>query len=284
MQFDDDFVPSSSRADSGADSGPGILGRRFRDDPQARRPDPAFARIRAYWEALRSDGQIPARSQINPRGLESALDRAFMLEQVAPGVARVRLAGTHATALMGMEVRGMPLSALITPDSRDALAEALRSVFEGPAIAEITLDASRSIGRPALSGRMLILPLRGEDGRIDRALGCLAADGVIGRTPRRFDIVMTRLTTVGERAASDRPTGRVEMDPAPLPDPEPTAMAGFSEPRTTFHTRPRPPTIQDAPRTPAIHDAPRPPASQDAPRPPARGRPHLRLVKTDRDG
>lgn len=246
MEFKDDFhTPAAT---------PGARGQvhRFRDDPQAVRPDPALAQIRAYWEALRGDRAVPMRAEINPRGLETALDRAFMLERVAEGIARVRLAGSHANALMGMEVRGMPLSALVHPEARDGLAEALKSVFDGPSIAEFVLDARRGLGRPALSGRMVILPLMSEGGQIDRALGYLGAEGVIGRTPRRFDITMTRLIQLRDGAGTQSPM------PGALARREDAgqAPAGFAEPPSGFETAPA-----------------------QAPRP---GRPHLRLVKTDR--
>ena len=38
---------------------------------------------------------------------------------MAPSVARFRLAGAHLSELMGMEVRGMPMTALFLPDARD---------------------------------------------------------------------------------------------------------------------------------------------------------------------
>ena len=247
--------PFHSRTPENASAGPRGTNGRFRTDPRhAHRPDPALAQIRAYWEALRAGRSVPLRAEIDPRGLENALDRAFMLERVAERVARVRLAGSHANALMGMEVRGMPLSAMINPDGRDTLADALKAVFDGPSIAEVMLDARRSLGRPPLSGRMLILPLMSDSGRIDRALGYLGADGAIGRTPRRFDITMTRLTDLAEHAPKAGAT------PAEItrPDHSGTTPTGFAEPRTGY--------------------AP-PPARTGPP-----GRPHLRLVKTDRDG
>lgn len=247
MEFGDDPETPATRAASGAR---GHV-HRFRDTPDAPRPDPALAQIRAYWEALRAGRVVPMRSQVNPRGLENALDRAVMLERVADGIARIRLAGSHATALMGMEVRGMPLSALVHPESRDDLAQALKAAFDTPAVVEITLEARRGLGRPALSGRMVILPLMSEDGRVDRALGYLGAEGVIGRTPRRFDITLTRLT----RLHSDSADQAESRGHHTLPDRVQPAP-GFAEPGAGFDPAPAP-----------------------AARP---GRPYLRLVKTDR--
>ena len=83
---------------------------------------PAIAEIRAYWESLRHDGQIPLRSDIDPRAIESALPHAFILERIAPQIARFRVAGQHLTQLMGSDARGMPLTAFFMAGSRDRAA------------------------------------------------------------------------------------------------------------------------------------------------------------------
>ena len=75
----------------------------------------AIAQVEAYWEALRGTRIVPKRSEIDPRGIEGALENAFIVERVAPGIARLRIAGSHLNDLMGMEVRGMPLTALFNP-------------------------------------------------------------------------------------------------------------------------------------------------------------------------
>ncbi len=148
----------------------------------------AIQEVRAYWEALREDGRLPRRDQIDPRGLSSALEQVFLIEQIAPGQARFRLAGMHLNDLMGMEVRGMPITALFEPAGRLRLSEALEQVFAGPSVLDLWLEGERGIGRPALEGRMTILPLLGHKGEPSLALGCLATMGTLGRAPRRFVI------------------------------------------------------------------------------------------------
>ena len=147
-----------------------------------------LAEVRAYWEGLRDGKRLPRRDQIDPRGMSGALGQVLMLEQVATGMARIRLGGMTVNDLMGMEVRGMPLSALFDPMARRALEDVLRRVFTGGVAATLVLEAERGLGRPALAGRMLVLPVLADDGRPDLALGCVALDGAIGRTPRRFHI------------------------------------------------------------------------------------------------
>ncbi len=174
----------------------------------APQPLAMLAEVRAYWEALRDGPTLPRRAQIDPRGIEGALEGAFILERIAPGIARFRLAGMALVELMGMEVRGMPLSALFDPVGRRALATGLEQVFSGPAVLDLRLVAERGIGRPELTGRMLILPLADDDGQIRLALGCLATAGEPGRTPRRF-----RITATTEQSLAATPAPRASTAP-----------------------------------------------------------------------
>ena len=61
---------------------------------------------------------MPLRSEIDPRGLKGALEYCFVLERIAPGLARLRVAGSHLGDLMGMEVRGMPITAFYDENGR----------------------------------------------------------------------------------------------------------------------------------------------------------------------
>ncbi len=165
---------------------------------------PAMMQMRGYWEALRQGSRLPLRSEIDPRGIDGALEGAFLLEQVAPTVARFRLAGMSLVDLMGMEVRGMPLSAMFAPTDRNRLAGALQQVFETPATLDMTLEAERGIGKPALCARMLILPLGQSDEERPQALGCLALSGEIGRNQRRFHVSSLRHEVLPDAARTLR--------------------------------------------------------------------------------
>lgn len=144
--------------------------------------------VRAYWQALRVNSALPRRDQIDPRGIAGALESVFLLERIATGHARFRLAGMQLTDLMGMEVRGMPLTTLFDPQARARVTEALEPVFATPSGLELWLEAERGLGRPPLEARMLLLPLTGSQGEPSLALGCLAVQGAIGRAPRRFTV------------------------------------------------------------------------------------------------
>jgi hypothetical protein len=149
---------------------------------------PSISVVRAYWEALRDGRDVPFRSEIDPRGIESALEHTFILERIAPRVARFRLSGRHLNDLMGYEVRGMPLTSFFTTEARAEVEAILARVFDGPETAELTLSADIAPGRPLLEGRLLLLPMKSDLGDISRVLGCLVCNGPIGRTPRRFNI------------------------------------------------------------------------------------------------
>lgn len=151
---------------------------------------PAIAQVEAYWDALRGDRQVPLRAEIDPRGIDQALENAFILERIAPKVARFRLAGMHLNELMGMETRGMPMTALFEPAGRGTVTTLLEHVFEQPAKVRLRLGTVPGTwGHAGPAGEMLLMPLRSDLGDISRALGCLVTDGMpIGRAPHRFTV------------------------------------------------------------------------------------------------
>ena len=204
-------------------------------DYEAARPDRVLGDLRAYWQSLRQGRAIPARADVEPRGIRRALDFAFILERIAPGAARFRLAGRHLIDLMGMEVRGMPVCSFLNTSSRGRLSDVLESVFRGPQIAEIRLDSPASYGRPGLDARMILLPLRSDLGDVTRALGCLIAEGEIGQGPRRFDLIEDREFPVIPGAKVLEPSA---------------SAAGFAEPPQPWRAAP----VPEAPK-PLAEDA-----------------------------
>ncbi len=195
----------------------------------------AISQVEAYWEGLRGARLMPKRSEIDPRGIESALEYTFVLERIAPGMARIRIAGSHLSDLMGMEVRGMPLTSLISPPCRRQINDVLEDVCERPAVCELRMNAETSATKPHLDARLILLPLKSDLGDVSRILGCLVAQGDIGHTPRRFDVVGAKIRPITTSAAMPRePIAEpVEKQVAPL--------RGFAEPAPEFKSRtPRP--------------------------------------------
>ena len=170
-----------------------------------------IAEVAAYWDGLRRGQIVPYRSEVDPRGIEGALPAAFVAERVSPGMARFRVTGTEVNEVLGMETRGMPLSALIEPVHRAAFMQGLAHVFDRPAMLRLRLSAPTGIGRPRFTATLLLLPMRDDEGGITRALGCLATEGRVGRPPRRFDIEAAALEPLGPQPLRMGAMGRDDM-------------------------------------------------------------------------
>lgn len=168
----------------------------------------AISQVEAYWDALRGMRMMPKRAEIDPRGIESALEYTFVLERIAPGMARIRIAGSHLSDLMGMEVRGMPLTSFITPPGRVQMSDALEEVFQRPAASELRLTSEVAAGQPHMDARMLLLPLKSDLCDVSRILGCFVAQGDMGMAPRRFDIAGAKIRTIS--APSSLPPAQAE--------------------------------------------------------------------------
>ncbi|WP_415402988.1 PAS domain-containing protein [Tateyamaria sp. SN3-11] len=196
----------------------------------------ALSQVEAYWDGLRGARLMPKRSEIDPRGIESALEYTFVLERIAPGMARIRIAGSHLSDLMGMEVRGMPLTSLITPPCRRQINDVLEDVCQRPAVCELRMSAEISATKPHLDARLMLLPLKSDLGDVSRILGCMIAQGEIGHTPRRFDVVGAKI-----RAITAPSTLPAPPKPTPASARAEAFKAGFAEPAATFKSRtPRP--------------------------------------------
>jgi hypothetical protein len=99
---------------------------------------------------LRHARHIPARNEIAPQGIDAALPYAFILQRVGPGVARMRVAGQKIHELLCMDARGMPVSVLFAPNSREQLRALVETAFTQPAIVAASLisPAQKNPSRP----------------------------------------------------------------------------------------------------------------------------------------
>ena len=182
----------------------------------------AISQIEGYWHGLYdAHGRIPARSQLDPRGMARVLENAMLLERIAPGIARIRLAGMHMSDLMGMEVRGMPITAFFEPAAREAIKGAIKKVCDSQRIVDVDLRSSGGPGRAQLEGRLFMAPLTDDSGAVTRILAALQTKGQIGFTPRRFDgaTVSARSLDAARSFELPQPAG---------------AQRAFSEPQADF--------------------------------------------------
>ncbi|SFR39834.1 PAS domain-containing protein [Yoonia tamlensis] len=159
-----------------------------RGDAMPGADNPVLMQLESYWRALRHARHIPARNDIRPHEIDSALPHAFILQRVAPGVARMRVAGQQLHDLLKMDARGMPVSSFFHADARAQIADLVELAFSEPAIVAVPLVSQGNVVRAPLTGTMLLLPLRDDNGQTSRVLGALMTQGHRGNRQRRFEI------------------------------------------------------------------------------------------------
>jgi hypothetical protein len=162
----------------------------------------AFAEVRAYWEGLRLAGSIPARTDLDPRGMKGALDKVFIAQRIAKGIVRIRIAGSALGDLAGMDLRGLPLSCLFQPDARPRLSAVVERVLYAPVAADLQLEALSRLGQSRCDGRLLMLPLLDVDQSRSLVLGCLSLDGQVGPARRPLSICRATEDPLGLVAAA----------------------------------------------------------------------------------
>ena len=132
----------------------------------------AFLRkVEAYWRGLCSVGLPPYRHDVDASRFAEALPHAFLLERIAPGVARLRTAGQALCTHLGSDAKGQTLSALMSADAQPRLKHWLDRCFDDAALVDIAVTARRGALRPPMAARLLLLPLRDAAGDVNRALG-----------------------------------------------------------------------------------------------------------------
>ena len=155
----------------------------FRDtdtDPMGSRPHPAMALLENHWQSLRHGQNTPARADVDPAAIDKALSWTFILHRVAPGVARIRIAGQNLHDVLRMDPRGMPISAFFDADDRSTLSVHVESVFSDPALIMIPLHRPAALLRPEVQGALLLMPLTDHLGEVTRAIGAWSLTDPLG--------------------------------------------------------------------------------------------------------
>lgn len=147
---------------------------------------PHLQALETYWRSLQDADKIPARIDLNPARIEQVLPFAFILQRVAPGTARFRVAGQRIHDLLKMDPRGMPFSTLFEHDSHDELRALVEGTCASPAILGLTLRSPATLLRPEIDGALLLLPMRDSAGETTRLLGALVTPDHSQQKPRRF--------------------------------------------------------------------------------------------------
>lgn len=149
-----------------------------------------------YWHQLAAGRGVPNRCDVDPGAIQDALEYAFIAEQMATGQARLRVAGGSISAVLGMEVAGMPLAVLVSPPDRATFAQHVARVFRDPAKITLTLIAPASDGQPDLLASLRLYPLMDMAGRTRKLIGTFVTTGVTRRTPCRFGVLSVDQTPV----------------------------------------------------------------------------------------
>lgn len=136
---------------------------------------PAAAEVETYWQALRARHYVPRRADLDPRGILSALSKAFILECSDPEDPRFRIVGSDITDLFQGDLRGRLLTDLIAADRRTSVQEIVQDVCRLPALVQMELSVA-TISGDQLELRMILLPMKDASGQIGRILGCLDFD------------------------------------------------------------------------------------------------------------
>lgn len=141
----------------------------------------------AYWRELRGRRRLPLRRDVRAEGLGAARPHSFLLQRVSPGEAILRSAGTALKDFAQCDPRGLPLSVLFAPTSRPELARLTVQLFQ-PAIIDAPLLLPRRLARPRAAGRMMLLPLVGDDGLASAALGVLVVSADTSASSRLLSL------------------------------------------------------------------------------------------------
>ena len=122
-----------------------------------------------YWRTRKGAEETPSRAAINPADFAELLPQVFMLGRIAPGQYRVRLGGGFLADLHGRELRHTDFIRLWEPAARTPLQLALEAVLRHPEPLVISADARA--GEGVVRMEILVAPLRGSNGRVDRLIG-----------------------------------------------------------------------------------------------------------------
>lgn len=159
--------------------------------------------LRSHWDCLRSDGDIPSRSDIDPREITDALDSLFILERLNPQDVRVRIAGLTLCEMIGMEVRGQSPTTFFGEKTSARFKAVLDDVMGRPTIAHLGLDAADKIGNLSRV-EMVLLPLRSDFGDVSRIIGCVTPPPNGFTAPVRLNIRTVDMEAITETAPCEQ--------------------------------------------------------------------------------
>ena len=166
---------------------------------------PEIRALYSYWERLRGSRVCPERTEVDPRDIAGEGRHLFVLEDLGRGNIRFRLAGSGLLDAFGFDLRGMNARAIMAGRSRESFVAMISESIAEPGVgyARLLAPDGRSVWE------VVLLPLRGGFGAIDRVIGCLhpvsGQAPEAGKVPLRFTIETMAIQPVatGEEAAGE---------------------------------------------------------------------------------
>ena len=128
------------------------------------------ARMLGYWEGQRSQGGCPERSSIDPAAFSEVVTQTFVLGRERAGAFPFRLAGALVEDLHGGPMFGVDFAALWSPADRSRVQTAIEAAL-GRRRSLIASAYGRSLSGAEARLEILLAPLIGSEGRVDRLLG-----------------------------------------------------------------------------------------------------------------
>lgn len=124
-----------------------------------------------YWSDLRGGRVAPYKSEVTARGIGRTLaSNTFILENLADGARRFRLAGSSLQDIFGLELRGMSAQAIMQQESRARLQSLMDECLAAPAVCVFICSAEMQ-GGTALPIEIVLAPLRSDFDQMNRILG-----------------------------------------------------------------------------------------------------------------
>src|SRR6478609_7770406 len=141
---------------------------------------PSTERLIDYWRGKAADDGVPTRASVNPGEFLDLLPQVFILGRDAKGRYPVRLAGGFVTDLHARDLRGEDALGFWALSQRLEVKSALEVARRRGEPVVITADI-RSVGAPSVGMEVLLAPMVGADGQVDRFLGLYQPIAMIQR-------------------------------------------------------------------------------------------------------
>ncbi|MGZ6011315.1 MAG: PAS domain-containing protein [Caulobacteraceae bacterium] len=128
------------------------------------------ARMLGYWEGQRGQGGCPLRSNIDPAAFAEMVTQAFVVGRDRTGAYPFRLAGALLEDLHGAALSGLDFAVLWAPADRPRLQAAIEAALARRK-SLIAAAHGRSLSGAEARLEILLAPLAGRQGQVDRLLG-----------------------------------------------------------------------------------------------------------------